>query len=821
MRALMKSPIWHLARKQIRSQWRTSAWLTLMLSLFMMTTLVTLLTTTSDRLYQSLTEQSADIIGADLVLRSHDPIDAKKLEYLAARKLAASTVTQFISMAETDNSSVLSTIRAVNDPYPLRGKLITDPTDHPSSPAKGTVWADSSLLSRLSLQLGDKLFIGYSEFTISHVLVESPDRGRGFSNFNPQIIMRADQLEPTGILAPGSRANYRLLVRANQQQVAELQALWKPQLKRGQRLINASDDSQLGRNSVANASRYLKLSALLSLLLGAVAILLSLQRYSADQRMRSALLLSLGMTPKQLLQTYSLQLFLGWLAAALSGTLVGLALHQLIASQIGAYLPHFSSLKLLSIITSPLLSLAIIFILGLPTLLPLGKVSILQMLRNEKNSAMNRRHYFSCALLLLAAISLYMGSIVLATGITVLLLLLGWVSGFIAQRVIAFAVLKLQGRISLAPLLKLRLRQQRHWHKLQAGVFSLLLAIMAVLFFVRNDLVEQWQGQLPKDSPNHFAINIQPWEKPRLQSWMQQQQINADLYPIVRGRISLVNNLPLNQVLNSEQARTRALRRDINLTWRASLSDSNQIVAGAWNPEIPGISIEQELSQDLGLSVGDTLTLTIAAQSITAPITSVRKVNWGSFRPNFFLIYTPGLLDEQPATYITSFNIDEAQRDKSTALVKAFPTVTLIDIDKLFKQAQDIITKLADSASVIMLLTLFSGALMLLTILQQELAQRRYEGALLQTLGASQAQTKRLDLLEFCLLGITCGAIAAVIAELLLAIMNGYFFNIPVAAHPWLWISLPIVATVTFTGVGNIVRATLSLPECYRLIKGG
>jgi len=821
MKSLIKSPTWHLAAKQIRSQWRTSAWLTLMLSLFMMTTLVTLLTTTSDRLYQSLTEQSADIIGADLVLRSQNPIAAQKLEYLAQNNIAASTVTQFISMAETDNSSVLSTIRAVSSPYPLRGKLITDPKSHPDTPDKNTVWADSSLLSRLDLKLGDKLFIGYSELTISHILVESPDRGRGFSNFNPQIIMRADALAATGIIAPGSRANYRLLVRADSTQVVDLENLWKPTLERGQRLINASDDSQLGRNSVANASRYLKLSALLSLLLGAVAILLSLQRYSSDQRMRSALLLSLGMTPKQLFQTYCLQLFFGWVTAALLGTLVGLGLHQLIASQIGAYLPHFSSLNILSIITSPLLSLAIIFILGLPTLLPLGQVSILQMLRNERNATTSRQHYFSCALLLLAAISLYMGSLVLAAGITALLLILGWISGFIAQRIIAVIVLKLQGKISLAPLLKLRLRQQRHWHKLQAGVFSLLLAIMAVLFFVRNDLIEQWQGQLPKDSPNHFAINIQPWEKPRLDTWMQEQQINADLYPIIRGRISQVNEQPVTQVLNQEQARTRALRRDINLTWREALSDSNQIIFGQWDANVPGISIEQELSENLGLSVGDTLTLTVAAQSITAPITSIRRVNWGSFRPNFFLIYTPGLLDDLPSTYITSFNIDAQQKEQSNALVKAFPTITLIDIDKLFKQAQDIITKLADSASVVMFLTLLSGALMLLTILQQELAQRRYEGALLQTLGASQSQTKRLDLLEFCLLGITCGTIAAVIAELLLAMMNGYFFDIPVRAHPLLWISLPIIATMTFTGVGNIVRSTMSLPQCYRLIKGG
>ena len=815
------SPVWRLAAKQIRSQWRRSDWLTLMLSLFMMTTLVTLLTTTSDRLYQSLTAQSADILGADLVLRSRSPISVDRLAHLQKQQLKASTVTQFISMAESDGANVLSTVRAINSPYPVRGKITTEPASHPSIPATGKVWVDKSLLSRLDLKLGDSLFLGYSKFSISHILIDSPDRGSGFSNFNPQIIMREDQLQATGIIAPGSRANYRLLVRGSKIQISALEQLWKPQLVKGQRLINASDDSQLDGSSVANASRYLKLSALLSLLLGAVAILLSLQRYSSDQRTRSALLLSLGMTPRQLLYIYTLQLFIGWVVAALLGTLIGLGLHQLIANQIGEFLPNISSLNTSSVITSPLLALAILFILGLPTLLPLGKVSILQMLRNEKQQSAKRWHYVSCAALLLVAISLYMGSILLASGITALLLVLGWLAGFIAQRVIAYIVTKLQGRIALAPLLKLRLRQQRHWHKLQAGVFSLLLAIMAVLFFVRNDLIEQWQGQLPKDSPNHFAINIQPWEKDRLQQWMIAQQIDAKLYPIIRGRINQVNNKPVKQALSAEQNHTRALHRELNITWQQQLTDANSIIAGNWDPLIPGVSIEQGLSENLGLKVGDTLGVNIAGEQLEAPVTSIRKVNWGSFRPNFFLIYTPKMLEQYPSPFITSFNIDEQQRDKSTLLVKTFPTITLIDIDKLFKQAQDIINKLADSASLVMLLTLFSGALMLLTILQQELAQRRYEGALLQTLGASEKQTRQLDLLEFLLLGVTCGSIGAIIAELLLAIMSARLFNLPVTLHPMLWISLPIIATVTFTVIGNMVRSKLSLSECYGLLKAG
>ena len=813
------SPILRLSAKQIRSQWRKASWLTLILSLYMMVTLVTLLTTTSDRLFTSLTSQSAAILGADLVLRSQQPISVDTLQLLADTGLTSTSVIQFVSMAESAEGNVLSTVRAVQSPYPLRGVIETEPAQRPQIPDLGTVWVGKNLLSRLSISLNDKIFLGYSEFTVSHLVLDSPDRGTGFSNFNPQIVMRNDQLEATGIIAPGSRAKYRLLISGDKQQIASIEPLLQQNLGKGQRLLNSTNDSQLDGSSVANASRYLKLSALLSLLLGAVAIVLSLQRYSNEQRKRSALLLSLGMTPRQLWMTYSLQLLFGWLITALLGTASGLLLHQLIAAQIGAYLPHFSSLSFLSVITSPLLALAILFILGLPTLLPLGQVSILQMLRKEVVLAANNWHYLSCAILLLAVISLYMGSLKLALVITLLLLTLGWVSGFLAQHLITFLAGKLEGKIRLAPLLKLRLRQQRNWHRLQAGVFSLLLAIMAVLFFVRNDLIEQWQGQMPVNSPNHFAINIQPWEKQRLDEWMIDNALQATLYPIVRGRITEINNQPLEKILKGEQVQTRALRRELNATWQEQLADQNTIVKGRWDPSVAGISIEEKLSDDLGLDIGDTIGLSIAGQLLSAPITSIRTVNWESLKPNFFLIYTPKLLDEYPVTYMTSFNIPEQEREKSTLLVSEFPTITLIDIEKLLNQAQLVISKLADSASLIMFLTLISGALMLLTILQQELAQRRFEGALLQTLGASEKQTKQLDTLEFCLLGITCGVIGAFIAELLLALMNAQFFSLPVAMHPLLWISLPLLATATFAGTGSLVRGKLELADCYHLIK--
>ncbi|WP_271272548.1 ABC transporter permease [Aliamphritea hakodatensis] len=815
------SPIRTLAWRQFRSQWRRSDWLTLLLALFVMTSLVTLLTTTSDRIYSSLSRQGAELMGADMILSSSRPIELEQRTGSLDPALRTTTLTQFISMAETDEQNVLSTIRAVTAPYPLRGQINTQPAEHPATPDINTVWAEQALLDRLNIQLGDKIYLGYSEFTVSHVLIDSPVQGGGFSRFNPQILMRADQLEATGIMAPGSRAGFRLMIAGPQPLINELEAQWQETLPAHQRIFSASKEREIDGNAMGNANQYLKLSALMAILLGAVAILLSLQRYAADQHNRCALLLSLGLSPRQLGWLYTLQLFAGWLFAAVLGALTGYLMHELLISQLSEFIRNPAPLAISSVITSPLLALVILFALGLPTLLPLGKVTIMQMIRSDSAQRTSRWLYLLCTALLILVISLYIGSVTLPLLATTGLLILGWLAGTLAQKALLFSAAAAKHKLRLSALLTLRLRQQRHWHKLQAGVFSVLLAIMAVLLLTRNELLNQWQAQLPVDAPNNVVLNIQPWEGERFTDWLDDNQINANIYPMVRGRLTEINQQPTASVLSEEQQKHHALQRELNLTWRSALPDHNKILSGNWHGEEEGISIEAELADELGIVLGDTVGFSIAGQTLSGTVTSIREVNWDSYQPTFYLIFAPGMLDQLPATLITSFQLKPEQKHLSNALIKAFPTITLIDIDRLIVRAQGIIDKLSAAATLIMLLTLLSGGIMLVTILQQELAQRRYEGAMLQTLGASAKQTLQLDRLEFTLLGLTCGSIAILIAELLLGLINVLVFELDVTLHPWMWLSLPLIATAIFAGLGSLIRGNLSLTDSYNLLKSG
>ena len=812
-----------LALRQLKTQGRRPDGRALLISVFLMTSLITLLSLTGDRLQKSLVNRSAEILGADLVISSHRALPLERLSQASTLGLTSTAVTQFTSMVETENGMLLSSIRAARNPYPLRGKVITEPPQAFSLPSRNTVWVEASVLTRLNIQVGDFISIGYSKFRIESVLISSPDRGSGFRSFNPHILMRDDDLAATRVLAPGSQAEFRQLFAGTPAQIKSAEQTFTSTLEKRQRLYTAQGDQPVRRNAVGNAGQYLKLSALFALLLGSFAIYLSLRRFSADQQSRTALLMSLGLSRKQLFQLFSIQLFAGWLLAAIPGTLAGLALHHVILWQLGSLLPQpLPTISLLSLISSPLLAGAILMVAGLATLLPLGQTSVLALIRqgNEQPST-HKWLYWLTPIVLFSLIALFVESVIFAALLSIGLLIAGMIAGWGVQFLIHRLNLNLKDKVRLHPLLTLRIRQQRHWHRLQGGVLSLLLTLMTVLFFARQDMLSEWQGQLPEDTPNQFIINIQPWEKAAVTQWLDEQKIPSTLYPIIRGRIESLNGQTPAQAFTPEQRRHNTLNRELNLTWGNQIPTHNTLNQGAWSSADNAISIEQSMADELSLKLGDELGFRVGSDLFQGKVTSIRGVEWGSLRPNFYVIFSPGVIDQLPATYITSFKIDAERKGATSQLLKEFPALTLIDVEQLILQAQDLINKLSDSASLILLLTLLSGLILVIATLQQDLRQRRFEVALLRTLGASGHQTRQLDLLEYLLMGLSCGLMASVISETLLYLIYQSLLKLEPQFHLFLWLTLPILATLLFTLTGLLTRRMLSLPTSYRLIKEG
>lgn len=804
------------AARQCLSNRHHAEWRALLSALLLATALASFLALLGNQLEKGLSRQSAVILGADLSLGGTRPITAAVLQQAQQHQLTASEVIQFPSMLSHQDNLVLGSVRAVSAPYPLRGQiqLRTAGTTQTADgiPAAGTAWAEPLLLQRLNAAPGDQIQLGYSQLTISAELLSSPDRGSGFRSFSPQLVINRADLAATRIIQPGSRVEYRTLFSGSSAAITAFEHWLQPQLLPQQHLWSTQADQPMAPGAMANASRYLRLSSLFGLLLCGLLIGLSLQRYSQSQYDRCALLISLGLRPNQLFRLYLYQLIIGWGAAALLGSLLGLGLLQFARQLLSGLLPvALPAAEPLYYLAGPLLSITLLLIIGLTPLLRMSRVSVMRLLRHEKLPPHPIRWSVLLLLggLLWGVLTLYLDSSLLALAALLISSLTTLLAGSLAASVLLPLAEQAARHFALGRLLRFRLQQQRNWHRLQLGIMSLLLALLSVLVISRTELVARWQDQLPADLPNQFVINIQPWELEPLSTFLGQHGINSQLYPMIRGRLSAINDRSPASLLNGEQMRHNALHRELNLSWSSVAPPHNPIISGHWwsaDSTEQTLSIEQEMADSLGLKLGDSLTFDLAGQQHRATIRNIRAVDWRSFEPNFYIILSPNGLEHFPQTYITSFRLETEQQPIARQLLAQFPALTLIDVEQWIRQARQLIAQLVEASGIIMGLTLTAGLLLLQTLLRQELIQRRYENALLRVLGATPAQTRRLDLLEFALLGLLSGILGALIAELLIGLISYQLLALPMLWHPLLWLALPLSGALLFAGTALFGR---------------
>lgn len=810
---------------QISSQLRTTEWRALLFATWIAIALATLLALLGDRLERGLLRESAAMLGADLILSSQRPIRSDRLEQAQAAGVEHTQVIQFPSMIHVGEEMMLVSVRAAESPYPLRGEIRTRPEQPHAQPPAGEVWVESRILSQLELTPGDQITLGYAELRIGAEMLSSPDRGSGFRSFSPQLVMHQDDLDATGILAPGSRAEFRLLIAGGQQSLELLEQNWRETLQGDERLFSLQADQPMTGPALGSALGYLKLTALIALLLAALTIFLSLRRFSQGQHKRCALLLSLGLNGRDLIKLYLCQLLLAWAALSLLGTATGVLLEQLILTWLNELLPQaLPSPVLWRYFSGTAMGFALLILLGLPPILQLSRVSVSSLFRDEILGSDTRAQMIqlSCFVLLAAALLTFLEAPLAALTLLVLILVGGALFGWIAQQLLRLLAAPLGRKMLLGRLLTLRLRQQKRWHRLQAGVVILLMTLLSLVWISRTDLLADWQTQIPEDTPNYFVVNIQPWQTEPLQHFLSEQQISSQLYPMVRGRITTLNGAPIHEQLNPQQLEHNTLNRELNLSWSDQPPAHNPVTAGRWwdsDSDDAEISVEQEMAEELGLVPGDRLGFDLGGLTLEARISNLRQVKWTSFQPNFYVIFNAAALEQMPATFITSFRLTPEQESIATQLLREFPSLTLIDIGQLLQQIATWMERLGDSSALILALTLLCGALLMLLTLRQALEQRRYESALLQTLGASAAQTQHLDLLELLLLGAVCGFLAVMTAEGTLALLYLYLLQLPPKLHPLMWGLFPLASTLFFTLSGALLRRQLTLPQCYRLLR--
>jgi putative ABC transport system permease protein len=801
-----------------------------------------------DRMRTGLNRDAHQLLGADMVVNADQPLRGDWRAEAERRGLVLADTVTFPSMAQAGEGDAslaqLSSVKAVSKGYPLRGQLrITTNADDASAalgqqtrsvPEPGTVWVDPNLLPALRVSVGDTLQLGDKQFRIAQLIASEPDRGASFVNFAPRVMLALEDLKATGLVDDYARVTYRMQVAAPSKndftRVAGYERWLRQQIAdanaKGVRIESLENGRPEMNATLDRADRFLSLVGLLTAMLAAVAVAMAARRFMQRHLDACAMLRCLGMTQNQVGMMYLIEFALVGLAGSVGGVLVGFGAHYVLLELLGGLmppdLPPVSFLPALQGIAT-----------GMLLLVGFALPPVLQ-LRNVPHNRVIRREQAAPQPMALATYGL---------GVGVFLALLLWQAGDVKLALTTgagflggFAVFALVAWLSLRALRGMRgLFRHQGWRfavtSLQrrpgatvVQVVSLALGLMALLLLtvVRGDLMTAWRTATPPDAPNRFVINIQPDQKDGVERQLAAAGVkDIVLYPMIRGRLTAVNGNPITRDTYTDENARRMANREFNLSTTADLPATNEIIAGAWYKDGPGVaeaSVEQGIATTLGLKLGDVMRFDMAGQIVEAKVTSLRKLEWGSMRANFFVIINPAAMANAPTTYMTAFHVPQRGAALGNALTREYPNLTVIDVSGIIRQLQEVLDQVVTAIEFLFLFTLASGVLVLYAALMGSQAERTREAGLLRALGATRKQLAQAQRIEFMLVGALSGLLAATGAASLGWALAEYQFKFPWAFEPGVWLAgLVAGAVCALIGGWLGLRSVLRQPPLQTL----
>jgi len=786
----------------------------------------------TSRISQGVHAQAAEVLAADLRLEAPTPIPERYFLAAQAKGLRSARILTFPTAIFSGDESQLAALNAVTPSYPLRGHVRI--ADAPfgvarstgSIPGRGEVWIDARIIAQLKIALGAPLRIGAASFRVTQVLDYRPDQGTGFVNLAPAALINYDDVASTQLIQPGSRVTYAALIAGAAPAVAEFREYVVSTKAPCERLREVDESSRQLNSAIDRAGRFLNLASLASVLLAAVAVAMGARRYAARHIDTVALMKCMGASQGFVLAISIIELTLLAVVAVAIGALLGFlaqsGLAWLLRGLIRTELPP-ASLTPLPIALVTVLAMLIGF--ALPPLLQLKSTPPARVLRKNV-SAPPLRYGASYALALLALFAI-LWSLVRDTEL-VLSVLAGVLGVGLVLTLAGFALVRLTGRLRGGVGVAWRyglanVSRRGGGSVVQIVAFGLGLMVLLLLAVVRNDLLADWRRSLPADVPNNFMINIRPEERQSLQDFLKSHALGQPaMFPMVRARITAINSRPSDTIKLSTDAGRGFLEREQNLTWSAGLMDDNQLVEGSWwtaaDAGKPLVSISSEYQEGLHLKLGDKISFDVAGEALTVTVASIRKIRWDSFRPNFFLVFPPGLLDGAAGTYMTSVYLTAEQRPALADLVRQFPTVSVFDVDAILKQIRDIMDRASLAVQYVFLFTLAAGIVVLLAAVQSTRDERRYESAMLRTLGASRGTVLQGVAAEFSALGFLSGALAAVGATGVGWVLARRLFSLQYTLDPWVWVVGLVCGTVLVGVSGTLAtRRVVNTPPIVTL----
>ncbi len=774
----------------------------------------------TDRIGKAVARQANEVLAADLRLRSQEPIPDLWRDMAIDGGLATAETQTFPTVVFAGDESALATVKAVNETYPLRGtvrisdELFGAQREVDSVPSPGELWVDGALLAKLGADVGDYLSVGEADLVVSAVLTYRPDQSIGFASLAPSFLVNVKDIPTTGLIGEGSRVSYALLVAGEADAVSKFNEDIQDELPESVRVRSQEESSERAYSAADRAQRFLSLTAIVSLLLSAVAIAMSARRFAHRRMDTVALMKSLGATQGFVISVAVVQLIMLGVLGVVAGSATGYAAEEILswmlADIIAADLPEAS---LMPIVLASVSALVLLMGFAMPSLIQLRNTPPLRVLRHDAMPPAPSRVLVVGLSLIAVAALLYQS----VNDPMMLLILLGGI-------VVMAAVLYLVGRGLVASMGRFRSGVGVAWRyglaniarrgrdsAIQVVAFGLGLTVLLLLSIVRTDLLDGWKDTLDDEAPNHFIINVQRDERESVENIFEAAQVTPPHFdPMVRARMTTINDESVKDREYPTKGGEWFANREANLSWAANLSPSNEIIDGEWWPaDYRGpalVSIEEEEAAEAGLKVGDRLQFMVAGQTLDAEIASIRKINWDSFRPNFFLVFSPGALEEYPATFVSSLRLEDEQRQVLVNLVRAHPSVSVINLDAILEQVRGIIEKASLAVQAVFMFTLAAGVAVLFAAVQSTIDERRFESAMLRALGARKRTVFAGVMTEFAALGLAAGILASAGASILAALVATQLFELPYEFNPLLWV-VGLVSGVLIVCASGFVAA--------------
>ena len=758
----------------------------------------------TDRIGQAVARQANEVLAADLRLRSQEPVPQEWRNLAHEYDLRTADTMAFPSVVFNGDDSALATIKVISDSYPLRGRIRISDTLFgeqrvaDGTPETGNTWADGALLARVGADVGDMLAVGELDLRVTAVLTYRPDQSIGFASLAPSLLMNIDDVSRSGLIGEGSRVRYALLVAGNVTAVADFNDAIQDQLPDSVRIRSQEESSERAYNAADRAQRFLSLTAIISLLLSAVAVAMSARRFAHRRMDTVALMKSLGATQGFVISVALVQLVMLGVLGIVAGSAVGFVAQELLSRIIIDLMQQgdLPGAGMRPVILASSSAMVLLLGFALPSLIQLRNTPPLRVLRHDAMPPAPSRILVAGLALAAVAVLLYRS----VGDVRMLVILIGGI-------IVIAGLLYLVGRVMVALIGRARSGVGVAWRyglanvarrgrdsAVQVVAFGLGITVLLLLTLVRTDLLEGWRNTLDVDAPNHFLINIQPHEIESVAELFERNGIARPTFtPLIRARMSSINDESVKDRKYPNDDGKWLANREANLSWSAELSPSNELLEGEWWPPgyegPPLVSIEEKSAKNTGLTIGDRLKFIVAGREIEAEIASTRKINWDSFQPNFFIVLSPGALDGLPTTYISSMRIAAEDQSFLIALVRAHPSISVIDLGAILEQVRGIIEKASLAVQAVFVFTLAAGIAVLFAAVQSTIDERRFESAMLRALGAKRRTVFAGVMAEFAALGTAAGVLASAGASVLAYLVATQLFELPYEFSPMLWLA--------------------------------